>query len=71
MSKIFVAVVACVVCACGTKTPSPASQRSLENEANATVREMSARDPDIPTLLAEAPAYAVSGSSSVVTPMPS
>jgi len=51
--------IACVLCACGTKTPSTTKQQSLETESRATLSEMAAKDPGLSGLLQQAGGYAV------------
>jgi len=54
-----VAALAFALGACATHTPSPATQRNLESEADATLSEMTNRDPSLNDVLATSNAYAV------------
>ncbi len=50
---------AAVVAGCASTPKTAAQQQSLEQRADATLTEMSARDPSIHTVIDQAPAYAV------------
>lgn len=59
MTKLQVVAMLCVLCACGTKTPSPQQQQTLERQAQSTLAEMTGRDPGLSAVLHDSIAYAV------------
>jgi lipid-binding SYLF domain-containing protein len=52
-------VMFCALGACGTTTPSHATQQNLQSQAATTLSAMTQRDPGLPALLSSAAGYAV------------